>query len=104
YWPWPAIERRGLRSDASVQKFQHSRGDFPAVGFDGEVASVEEMHLGLWVVALERFGAGRCEEWVVFPPDRQRGRVVSAEELVHLRVLLDVLAVVEQQVHLYFDT
>lgn len=53
--------------------------------------------------ALERFGAGGQEEGIVPPPDRQQGRPVRAEEGVQPRVLGDVGAVVEQQVHLRFD-
>ena len=47
--------------------------------FQGEVSGIKEANDRARVVPLERFGAGRQEEWIVLAPHRQEWRLVRTE-------------------------
>src|SRR5215831_1073658 len=76
--------------------------DVIAMRFQREMAGVEELHLDLRIVPLERLGAGRKEEGVVLAPDRQDRWALGAEVLLELRVQRDVTRVVQEQIELDF--
>ena len=59
------------------------------MGFNDEVACIEKPHLGFCIVALECFSSGWNK--IILAPDRQGRRLVAAEELAQLTVLLDIL-------------
>jgi len=52
-------------------------GNFRDMGFQREMAGVEELHLGVRIVAPERLGSRRQEERVVPAPDREQRRRLS---------------------------
>ena len=61
------------------QELADRRADLVGVGFEREVAGIEEADLRLGQVALERLGARRDEERIVLAPDRQQRRLMLAE-------------------------
>jgi hypothetical protein len=44
-----------------------------------EMAGIEQVDLGIWIVAGVRMSARRDKEWIVFPPDREQGRTMLSE-------------------------
>ena len=54
------------------------------MGFEREVAGVQELHPRVRVVARKGLGARRQEEGIVSPPHREQGRPMRAEVLVEL--------------------
>ena len=76
--------------------------DLGGMGFQREMAGVEEAHDRLRHVALERLGARRQEERIVLAPHRQEGRLVGAEIVLEGRIERDIALVVAKQVELHF--
>src|ERR1700722_4800857 len=72
------------------------------MGFQREMAGVEEAQSGAGNIALERFGARRQEERIVLAPHRQERRLVFAEIVLEGRIERDVALVVAEQIELYF--
>src|SRR6516225_8604909 len=70
--------------------------------FEREVPGVIKVHLGLRDISLERFGAGRKKEGVVFSPDRQQGRLVLPEIFLKLRIERYVACIILKKIELYF--
>ena len=66
----PSAGRHG-----ALEKCPHRFCDFGDARLQREMAGIEEMHLGVGVVALEGLGAGRQEERIVLAPDRQQRRL-----------------------------
>ena len=66
-----------------------------------EMTGVKELHHGVRIVALERFGAGRNEEGIVLAPDREERRLVLAELVLEGRIERDVALVVAKQIELH---
>src|SRR3954452_3191132 len=75
--------------------------DFLRVRLQREMTGVKELHQGVRIIALERFGAGRNKEWVVLAPDREERRRVLAEIVLEGRIERDVALVVAEQVELH---
>src|SRR4029077_4747193 len=73
-----------------------------AVRLEGEVAGVEEAHVSVWNVTLERLGARRQEKRIVFPPSCQKRRLVLAKIGLEFGIQRDVALVVAEQVELHF--
>jgi hypothetical protein len=72
------------------------------VRFNRAVACIEKSHLSLGIVPLKCSGSSRSKEWIVFTPNCESRRLVAAEEFVQLTVLLNILAAIEEQIHLRF--
>src|SRR5215470_19863760 len=61
------------------QEIADCRSDLVTVCLEGEVAGVEEAHVSVWNVTLERLGARRQEKRVVLAPSCQKRRLVLAK-------------------------
>ena len=66
-----------------------------------EMPGIEEAHLRIWNIALERLGARRQEERVVLAPHRQQRRLVLAEIGLEFRVESDVALVIAEEIELH---
>src|SRR5215472_9711098 len=75
-WPAEGIRVPTVERD---RKLRIAAADLVTVRLQGEVAGVEEAHLGVWNVALERLGARRQEKRVVLAPSCQKRRLVLAK-------------------------
>ncbi|MBT8767052.1 hypothetical protein J7302_13110 [Pseudomonas sp. DB1] len=64
--------------------FPDPRRNVVHVGFEGKVTGVQQFDDSVRVVALERLGARRDEERVVFAPDDQLWHLRVAEEGLEL--------------------
>ena len=64
------------------------------------MAGVVEMNIRLRLIPLERLGAGRQEEGIVLPPNRQQRRTLGAEIGLELRIERHIVRIVEEQVEL----
>jgi len=73
-----------------VEERGDERGDLWEVFFEGEVAGVEEVDLGIGEVAQVGAGLRLGEEGVVAAPDDEGGRLMLAQPLLPGRVELDV--------------
>src|SRR5262245_856927 len=69
---------RRVAKSASEELPDH-RGDLVTVRLEGEVAGVEEAHVSVRDITLERLGARRQEERVVLAPSCQERRLVLAK-------------------------
>jgi hypothetical protein len=69
----------GARSHLPRQEVADGVGDLLHVGLQREVAGIEEAHIGLGNVALERLHAGRQKERGVLAPRGEEARLVGAE-------------------------
>src|SRR4029453_4702851 len=78
----------------------HCSGNFRGVGLQREVSGIKKAHDRAWIVAFERLGTHREEEWIVLAPHSQETRLVSAEILLESRVERDVALVITEQVWL----
>ena len=75
--------------------------DLGTVGFEREVAAIEEFDLGVRNVALERLGARRKKERIVLSPGRQQRRFMGSEVILKFRIERDIAFVVAEQVKLH---
>ena len=66
-------------SPGARQEIADCRSNLVTVRLEGEVPGVEEAHVGVWDVALERLGARRQEKRVVLAPSCQKRRLVLAK-------------------------
>src|ERR1044071_1633634 len=82
------------RADPGRQECVDTRGDRLDVCLEREMTGIQELHVGVRIVARERERAGRQEERVVLPPDREDRRLVPAEILLNLRIERDVARVI----------
>src|SRR5215467_8316330 len=64
------------------------------------MAGVEEPHLRIVIVALERFRSAREEERIVSAPCREQRWLMDAKVLLELRVQGDIAGVVKEQIEL----
>src|SRR5438128_10698586 len=92
--------RRDLVMSAGQEVADGGR-DFGGVGFQREMAGVEEAYRGVRNIALERVGAGRQEERIILAPHCEEGRLVGAEIILEGRVERDVALVVTEQIELH---
>src|ERR1700685_1497465 len=82
------------------EELEHGGGDFVGVGFQREMAGVEELDSRAGNVAAIGFGAGRDEEDIVLSPYGEEGRFVLAEVGLKFRVKFHIRRVVEIQIEL----
>ena len=66
------------------------------------MAGVEEAHVSVWNVTLERLGARRQEKRVVLAPSCQKRRLVLAKIGLEFGIQRDVALVVAEEVELHF--
>src|SRR6476659_4502749 len=64
--------------------------------------SIEQMDLGLWIVAPERLRARRQEERIVLSPHREERRLVLAKIGLEFGIQRNVALVVAEEVELHF--
>src|SRR5476651_2388458 len=86
--------------DGVAEYLMNPPGNMRGVGFQGEVAGVEQLHHGVGVIAFVGMGARRDEEGIVLAPDHQRRHLRGLEKRLERRVQRQVVAVVEEQVQL----
>src|SRR5262245_3688119 len=84
------------------QEIADYRSDLVRVRLEGEVAGVEEAHVSVWNVTLERLGALRQEKRIVFAPGCQKRRLVLAKIELEFGIQRDVALVVTEEVELHF--
>ena len=63
---------------------------------------IEEMNLGIRIVASECLRSSRHKERIIFSPDRQQRWTSFAEKSLKLRIERDVTCIVQKQIELYF--
>jgi hypothetical protein len=80
-----------------VQELAHELGDLVDMGFEQEVAAVEQLDLCIRDVVAEGFGAGGREDLVVSAPGGEHRDTRSAQPFVRGGVEVDVGAVAAQQ-------
>src|SRR4051812_41860859 len=80
----------------------HRIRDLLAMGFQGEMAGIEQADLRIREITLERLRARGEESSVVLAPDREQRRPARTQELLILWILLDIGPVVGEQVELEF--
>src|SRR5215831_2693519 len=95
----PPERRASLRAR---QEIAYRRSDLVTVRLEGEVAGVEEPHISVWNVTLERLGALREEKRVVLAPSCQKRRLVLAKIGLEFGIERDVALVVAEEVELHF--
>src|SRR5215470_5689347 len=86
-----------IATDSDYEEAADRRRDLRGMRFQREVTSVEKTHDSTRNIALERLGARRKKERIVFAPDRQQRRTVRAKVLLERRVQRDIAGVVEEQ-------
>lgn len=86
------------------QKVANGVRDLFCVGFQREVAGIEEAHIGIGNVALESLCASRQEERVVLAPHGQEARLVRAEVFLESGIERRVALIVAEQVKLDFGS
>src|SRR5262245_60606950 len=75
--------------------------DLPGMGFEREVACVEEMNYGIGNIAPERLGAARQEKRIVPAPRCQKWRLMLAKIGLEFGVQRDVALIVAEKVELH---
>ena len=99
--PWTSSARSAhfsLGVHGARKKFADGPGDLLAMGFEREVAGIEEAYFRSGNVALEGLGTGRQEEGIVLAPGRQERRLVLAEVGLKLRIHGDIALVVAEEI------
>jgi hypothetical protein len=80
-------------SDVGGQEIADHRRDFIGVGFQREMACIEEPDVSVTNVPLEQFGSHRQEEWIVLSPNCKEMRLVRPEIGLESRIQRDVALV-----------
>src|SRR5262245_36917286 len=88
-------------SAPSLQEMADAVRDLAGVGFEREVAGVQEADDRAGNIALERLGTRRKKERIVPAPYRQKRRLVSAEVFLKRRIECDIALVIAEQVELH---
>ncbi|MNX73547.1 hypothetical protein D3C86_1049500 [compost metagenome] len=70
------------------------------MGFQREMAGVQQFHDGIRIVAPKGLRSGRNENGIILPPDRQRRQPGAAEERLELRIQRQIVGIVQEQVQL----
>jgi hypothetical protein len=70
------------------------------VGLERKVACVEQLHLCVPVVALERFRTARKKKRIVLAPDGQQRWLLGAEVILEFGIQRHVAGVVQEKVEL----
>src|SRR5690606_2381554 len=96
-----SASRPSSAANFAPEKVANECGDPRSVRLVSEVAGIEQMHLGVRIIPLVRFGAGDAEDFVVAAPHDQGRRPVRAEVRLPLRIELDVTTIVVEEVELY---
>src|SRR3954469_6909754 len=79
-----------------VQELAHQTGDLVAISFQSEMASVEQMEIEGFQIALVRLGTSGRENLVVLPPRDQHWRLVLAEVFLPAWIQRRVATVAEK--------
>src|SRR5262245_66681838 len=83
------------------QEIADYRSDLVTVRLEGEVAGVEEAHVSVGNVALERLGALRQEKRIVLAPSGEKRRLVLAKMGLEFGIERDVALVVAEEIELH---
>src|SRR5262245_45974891 len=84
-----------------MQKAANAVRDLASMGFEREVAGVEEADDSTGIVPLERLATRRQEERIVLAPHRQQRRLAGAEVVLERRIQRHIALVVAEQVELH---
>lgn len=97
-----SIQREGpyLRIQGLLKETSDCVGNGLCIGFQGEVACLQESHFGLRVVSGEGFGPCRQEDRIVAPPDGEERGLPGAKVGLKGRIEGNVGAVVEEEIEL----
>src|SRR5215470_19270744 len=71
--------------------------DLVTVRLQGEMTGIEEAHVSVWNVTLERFGARRQKKRVVLAPSCQKRRLVLAKIGLEFGIQRDVCSCSRQR-------
>jgi hypothetical protein len=63
---------------------------------------VEELHLSLWQIAFVSLRASGKEEWIVFAPHSEQGRLKLPKVFLKLRVERHVAGIILEKIELHF--
>src|SRR5262249_26834486 len=72
--------------ELASEKVANGVCNFLNVRFERKMAGVVEMHLRIWIVALECFGSWRQEKWIVLSPNSQQWHTFCPEILLELGI------------------
>src|ERR1700759_2198720 len=87
-------------AEYAAEEWNDDGGDLVALGLQREMAGIDEVNLGVRIVAAEGFGARRQEERIVLAPDREQVGGMLAEVGLKLGIQRHVRRVVEKQIEL----
>src|SRR5690242_19134738 len=90
---------RPLRQFAS-EKVADDRGDLGRMAFQREVAGLEQVNLGIRIVALVGVRAGGQEKWIVLAPDREKRRPAGADVVLEFGIERDIALIIAEQIEL----
>src|SRR5688572_20400573 len=94
---------RSTSCQSAPEKFSDQRRDFRTVRFEREVSSIEQVDLGVRLIALEGLCTFHGEEWIPLAPNDQGRRPTLPEERLELGIEPDVRLIVAEQVELDVD-
>ena len=86
--------------DDATDEISDQSGDFGGMGFQCEVAGIQEMDLGIGEIAAVGLGTGRVEERVVASPGRQERRLMGSEVGLPSGVQGDIGLILAEQIKL----
>src|SRR5262245_60631881 len=84
----------------AAEEVADDRCDFSSTALEREVAGIEQVDFGLWIVAFEGFRASRQKERIVLAPHGKKRWPLCAKVLLEFGVERDVALVVAEQVEL----
>jgi hypothetical protein len=89
-----------LLGQLAGEEVADDRRDLRSLALQREMTGIEQMNFRIWIVALERFSAGRQEERIILAPDREKRWPLRAKILLKFRVERDVALIVTKQIEL----
>src|SRR5580693_71690 len=75
-------------------------GDGVGGGVEGEVATIDDVYLGVRHIVFVRIGLGRIERQFVLAPNHQQARLIFLHPGLPLRIVFDVGAIVVEKIDL----
>jgi hypothetical protein len=97
---YPAVAFVEALSRMRAEEGTHRRSHLLNMGFQREVARIEELYLRVRIVPLVSLRSRRNEERIVFAPDGQQRRLCLAEILLKRGIKLYIVGVIQKQVEL----
>src|SRR4029077_14212181 len=91
-----------LFEQLACQEVADDRRDLGSLALEGEVAGIEQVDLGVRIVAFEGLGPGGQEERVVLAPNRKKRRLPGADVFLEFGIERDIALVVAEQIELDF--